>query len=416
MALETALIVDDSKSARVMLSRLLGKKGLSVDLVESADEAFDYLASKTPDVVFMDHMMPGTDGLTATRRISKDPSTAQVPVVMYTSKEDPAYLQEALSAGAVGVLPKPAKSSTVDKILAQIEAQSTQHAAQPGVPAVSEGAMATASTEVAAQAVQHEQVNEDEQAMDSDQFWAYVGDVVRGQVNECVGSLVTAKIMALSNDLAAQMQKSISAEVDFHLKKTTASMDERVTLGLQHGLEALNERFKKIETASSDAGHQANGLSDKVRRSLEVMVVETANRTAKETAEVVAKEILKASDPPSMPGEQVNSEDLARQIKALITQRLDDQVLVEGLAAKVKDQLRPGFEGMITETHTRLHSKDAPVSKGASAEASMQEVNATMVNVVAGYKRARLLSYISALVAGAALAIAVLEGGLLPPM
>ena len=53
-----ALVVDDSKSARLVLKRMLERHALHVDTVESAAEALDYLLHNRPDVIFMDYMMP----------------------------------------------------------------------------------------------------------------------------------------------------------------------------------------------------------------------------------------------------------------------------------------------------------------------------------------------------------------------
>ena len=61
---KTALIVDDSRSARVVLKRVLETHELNVDTAESAEDALDYLTDHRPDVIFMDHLMPGMDGLT----------------------------------------------------------------------------------------------------------------------------------------------------------------------------------------------------------------------------------------------------------------------------------------------------------------------------------------------------------------
>ena len=54
-----ALIVDDSRSARIILSRMLEQNGLTVDTAESAEQALEYLQRSRPDVIFMDHLMPG---------------------------------------------------------------------------------------------------------------------------------------------------------------------------------------------------------------------------------------------------------------------------------------------------------------------------------------------------------------------
>ena len=91
MAIKNALIVDDSKSARIMLQRLLKKMNVGSLAVESAEEAIRYLEEKQPDVIFMDHMMPGMDGLEATQTIKNNPKTQSIPTIMYTSKEGDGY-------------------------------------------------------------------------------------------------------------------------------------------------------------------------------------------------------------------------------------------------------------------------------------------------------------------------------------
>ena len=67
MGAKRALIVDDSKSARLFLARVLEKYDIDVDSAESAEAAIDYLSSNRPDVIFMDHLMTGMDGLQAVR-------------------------------------------------------------------------------------------------------------------------------------------------------------------------------------------------------------------------------------------------------------------------------------------------------------------------------------------------------------
>ena len=100
-----ALVVDDSKSARLVLRRMLEKHGITVETVESARAALDFLGTQRPDVIFMDHMMPGMDGFEAVRAIKNNPQTATIPVMMYTSKGGDLYLGQARALGAVGVLP-----------------------------------------------------------------------------------------------------------------------------------------------------------------------------------------------------------------------------------------------------------------------------------------------------------------------
>lgn len=117
MAIKNALIVDDSRSARIMLQRLLEKMNVVSLAVESAEEAIKYLEKQQPDVIFMDHMMPGMDGLEATQTIKNNPKTKSIPTIMYTSKEGDGYNLLAKSHGAVAVLPKPANQQAVMAVI-----------------------------------------------------------------------------------------------------------------------------------------------------------------------------------------------------------------------------------------------------------------------------------------------------------
>jgi CheY-like chemotaxis protein len=92
MSSKRALVVDDSKSARAFLSRILERHEITVDAAESAEAAIDYLTRNRPDVIFMDHMMPGMDGFQAVQSIKNNPRTSAIPILMYTSQEGDLYL------------------------------------------------------------------------------------------------------------------------------------------------------------------------------------------------------------------------------------------------------------------------------------------------------------------------------------
>src|ERR1022692_547572 len=120
MARKRALIVDDSKSARVILSRMLEKYDIEVDLAESAEQSIEYLKSNRPDAIFMDHLMPGMDGLQAVQVIKNNPRTAMIPIMMYTSQEGELYVGQARALGAMGVLPKQVRPVDVSKVLYEL--------------------------------------------------------------------------------------------------------------------------------------------------------------------------------------------------------------------------------------------------------------------------------------------------------
>jgi CheY-like chemotaxis protein len=116
-----ALVVDDSRSARVVLSRMLERYGILVDSADSAEAALEYLKDRRPDVIFMDHLMPGMDGLAAVREIKANPGLASIPIMMYTSQEGEIYSGQARASGAVGVLPKSIRPIDVTKALYQLQ-------------------------------------------------------------------------------------------------------------------------------------------------------------------------------------------------------------------------------------------------------------------------------------------------------
>ncbi|HUQ11847.1 MAG TPA: response regulator [Steroidobacteraceae bacterium] len=120
MSSKRALVVDDSKSARAFLSRILERHEIAVDAAESAEAAIDYLTRHKPDVIFMDHLMPGMDGFQAVQTIKNNPRTSSIPILMYTSQEGDLYLGQARALGAEGVLPKQIKQSDVTRMLFQL--------------------------------------------------------------------------------------------------------------------------------------------------------------------------------------------------------------------------------------------------------------------------------------------------------
>jgi CheY-like chemotaxis protein len=131
---KTALIVDDSPLARHVLGKLLANYGLTVDTAESAEAALEYLKNRRPDVVFMDHLMPGMDGFEALEAIKANPATATIPVMMYTSQQGELYVGQARALGAIGVLPKELKPTEVAQVLRAlriIPAQVSEAAIRP---------------------------------------------------------------------------------------------------------------------------------------------------------------------------------------------------------------------------------------------------------------------------------------------
>jgi len=109
------LIVDDSEEQRELLAVILKTAGYrSLLLVESAEEALkclgigaDSLPSGRIEVVLMDLVMPGMDGLEACRRLRSEERLKHLPVIVVTAKTDAPDLMDAYTAGASDYIRKP---------------------------------------------------------------------------------------------------------------------------------------------------------------------------------------------------------------------------------------------------------------------------------------------------------------------
>lgn len=121
MGNKTALIVDDSRSARFALRRHLEHHAYKVDTAESAEEAYSFLKEHQPEVIFLDHVMPGTDGFTALQHIKEDPATVGIPVVICSSNEGAEFNAEARAKGASDVLQKPPSPEQLTRVLENLQ-------------------------------------------------------------------------------------------------------------------------------------------------------------------------------------------------------------------------------------------------------------------------------------------------------
>ena len=102
------LIVDDHADLCRPLTRLFRIDGHAADFALSGEEALNKMGAGMvlPDVLLLDFMMPGMDGLEVLRRVRENPRTAAVPVVMYTAVGDQQFASHAMAKGANGYVVK----------------------------------------------------------------------------------------------------------------------------------------------------------------------------------------------------------------------------------------------------------------------------------------------------------------------
>ena len=136
MANKRALIVDDSTTAQYRLKKMLRRYPLDIDVADSGEAALRYLAHHVPDVIFMDHTMPGMDGFRALQIIKSHPETAMVPVIMYTAQSGDVYTGQARALGALDVVSKDTINATdLSKVMEAIHIYQEEQlgAAEPEV-------------------------------------------------------------------------------------------------------------------------------------------------------------------------------------------------------------------------------------------------------------------------------------------
>ncbi|WP_205341829.1 two-component system response regulator OmpR [Denitrificimonas caeni] len=127
---EKILIVDDDERLRRLLERFLTEQGFRVRGVENAEQMDRVLARELFNLVVLDLMMPGEDGLSVCRRLRE--SNNQVPIIMLTAKGDEASRIHGLELGADDYLAKPFNPR---ELLARIKAVLRRQATSvPGAP------------------------------------------------------------------------------------------------------------------------------------------------------------------------------------------------------------------------------------------------------------------------------------------
>jgi CheY-like chemotaxis protein len=118
------LLVDDEpdirKIGRLSLERVGGWEVLMADC---GQKALELAAARRPDLILLDVMMPGMDGLATLEQLKKQPETASIPVLFMTAKVQPGELQLYTRLGATGVIHKPFDPLTLpDEVRRLVEA------------------------------------------------------------------------------------------------------------------------------------------------------------------------------------------------------------------------------------------------------------------------------------------------------
>lgn len=117
------LIVDDSPTEAHVLKSMLEKNGFEVETAENGTEGIERAREVQPDLILMDVVMPGLNGFQATRQLTKDPQTSNIPVIIVTTKDQETDRVWGMRQGATDFLTKPVSENTLmEKINAALAA------------------------------------------------------------------------------------------------------------------------------------------------------------------------------------------------------------------------------------------------------------------------------------------------------
>ena len=117
-----ALVVDDESMNLVVAKSIFGRYGMKVSTVTSGQESIDICREKVFDIIFMDHMMSGMDGVEAMKRIRTDVAglNGSVPVVALTANAMSSAKQMFLNEGFDGFVSKPIEIDELERVLKQV--------------------------------------------------------------------------------------------------------------------------------------------------------------------------------------------------------------------------------------------------------------------------------------------------------
>ena len=116
------LVVDDSPTQQANLVRIVTAHGHEAIVAENGSQGVDVAKSELPDLILMDVVMPELNGFQACRKITKNPETANIPVILVTTKDQPTDRVWGERQGASAYIVKPPNEgeliSKVNELLA----------------------------------------------------------------------------------------------------------------------------------------------------------------------------------------------------------------------------------------------------------------------------------------------------------
>lgn len=118
--LSSILVVDDEPMARSLIRLMLVREGFDVSEAANGIDALRKLDQFTPDIMILDVMMPGLDGITMCKQIRNRTKTAALPIIMLSARTDMESINEGINAGATRYLKKPISAAELTEHVREI--------------------------------------------------------------------------------------------------------------------------------------------------------------------------------------------------------------------------------------------------------------------------------------------------------
>ena len=110
MANEVILSIEDDSDIRELIRYNMEREGYKVYDFDAVDEAMNWLSKKIPNLILLDIMLPGKDGLTFCRELKKDARLSHIPVILITARNEDTDIVAGLEVGADDYIVKPFSS------------------------------------------------------------------------------------------------------------------------------------------------------------------------------------------------------------------------------------------------------------------------------------------------------------------
>jgi CheY-like chemotaxis protein len=122
------LIVDDNETNLKIHSDILRLSGYDVCTVQNGDDVLSAVEDEQPDLILMDVLLPGRNGLEITRQLKQEPDTQHIPIIGLSAKATQEDKEAFIQSGGIDYLAKP---FTIEDLLKTVESALVGH---PGSP------------------------------------------------------------------------------------------------------------------------------------------------------------------------------------------------------------------------------------------------------------------------------------------